>query len=104
MVSNAFCQNTICPTRCCISDNCIDPIGMEKGLIPDGALSDSVGSSYDVLTNARLNKKVKDYPFGWAPLSKDLSKKDWIQADLGSVHKVSEIGLRSHYGFWKSHL
>ena len=61
---------------------------MEAGLIPDGALTDSAGSSSSSAINARLNKQVNDFPFGWAPASYDPTKKDWIQADLGSIHKV----------------
>ena len=63
---------------------------MEKVLIPDGALTDSVGSSSDDLVKARLNKVVTNYPFGWCPTSSDPTKRDWIQVDLGSVHKVSQ--------------
>ena len=64
---------------------------MEKALIPDGALTDSVGSSSNELVKVRLNKVVTNYPFGWYPMSSDPTKRDWIQVDLGSVHKVSEI-------------
>ena len=62
---------------------------MESGTIPDAALSHSVTDSSLPTSplNARLNKKVNDYPFGWAT-SLDPTKKDWIQIDLGSVHKV----------------
>ena len=61
---------------------------METGEIPDGALSDSTGSSASAV-NARLNKKVETYPFGWAPPNTDPTIQHWIQADLGSVHKVA---------------
>ena len=62
---------------------------METGFIPDAALSHSItdASSLSYPVNARLNKKVDNYPFGWAT-SLDPAKKDWLQADLGSVHKV----------------
>ncbi|XP_065057478.1 neuropilin-2-like [Rhopilema esculentum] len=77
------------------TDNCINPIGMESGTIPDAALSHSVTDSSLPTSplNARLNKKVNDYPFGWAT-SLDPTKKDWIQIDLGSVHKITSTAIQ----------
>ena len=71
---------------------------METGEIPDGALSDSTGSSASAV-NARLNKNVGDFPFGWAPPNTDPTIQHWIQADLGSVHKVAIIAyhITSHH-------
>lgn len=74
-------------------DNCVDPIGMEKGLIPNEALSDSDGAALVTPGNLRLNQQVNDFPFGWASVSNDPSKKDWVQADLGSIHKVRDKKL-----------
>ena len=62
---------------------------MENGLIPDAALSHSITNPDTQIlpSNARLNKKVSIMPFGWVA-SMDNTKKEWIQIDLGSVHKV----------------
>eukprot|EP00112_Aurelia_sp_Birch-Aquarium-sp1_P021118 Seg5605.1 transcript_id=Seg5605.1/GoldUCD/mRNA.D3Y31 product="EGF-like repeat and discoidin I-like domain-containing protein 3" protein_id=Seg5605.1/GoldUCD/D3Y31 len=77
------------------TDNCVNPIGMESGIIPDTALSHSITdvSSLSYPVNARLNKKVNNYPFGWAT-SLDPAKKDWLQADLGSVHKITSTAIQ----------
>ena len=77
-------------------DNCVDPIGMANGSIPDASLSDSVGRPEIVNpVNGRLDKAVTDFPFGWSGNPDAPNAQDWLQIDLGSVHKVREIVLRS---------
>ena len=67
-------------------DNCLDAVGLEDGRIPDEAFSDSVSDNPLVVpTNGRLNAKIENYPFGWMASP---GKDDWLQVDLGSVHKV----------------
>ncbi len=70
-------------------DNCVKPLGMESGEIPDAALSQTTfdPSHTNNPVNARLNKDVLQFPYGWAT-SMDPTKKEWIQIDLGSMHKV----------------
>eukprot|EP00794_Sanderia_malayensis_P000312 gene312-942_t len=78
-------------------DNCLNPLGMESGRIPDEALSQSTpdsSGSFDP-ANARLNKIVSQYPNGWAPY--DYTKKEWIQIDLGSVHKITRTAIQGAY-------
>lgn len=74
-----------------ILDNCIDPIGIENGDVPDEAFTDSIdapleGNVMIKPANARLNKLVTEYPFGWMARH---DKEDWLQIDLGSTFKVS---------------
>eukprot|EP00794_Sanderia_malayensis_P000581 gene581-1241_t len=78
-----------------IEDSCIDPVGIENGKIPDEAFQDSIPKDYQGVkappSNARLNKPVTDYPFGWRARSTD---EDWIQVDLGSVFKITGFAVQ----------
>ena len=72
-------------------DNCIDPVGIENGVVPDEGLSDSMNGTLQAglfikPNNARLNKEVTEFPFGWMARSE---VDDWLQTDLGSTFKVS---------------
>merc|ERR1712084_78195 len=76
-------------------ENCIRPLGMENGRIPDASLSHNVQDAMSLPSNARLNKKVTGYPFGW--LSKD-GISEWLQIDLGSTHKIDKVAIQGSYG------
>ena len=71
-----------------ISGNCIDPLGMEDGRIPDASLTDDVDHQYSYPENARLNKEISNFPFGWMA---SIRNDEWLQIDLGSNHKVDSI-------------
>ena len=70
-------------------DNCIDPIGIGSGKVPDEAFEDSIIGSVNGLkihpADARLNKEVSQFPFGWMARP---DVEDWLQVDFGSVFKV----------------
>ena len=81
---------------CSISlDNCINPVGIESGKVPDEAFQDNIETpvAHQVNinpTDARLNKVVSSYPFGWmAPADKQA----WLQIDLGTMFKVRIFNL-----------
>ena len=71
-----------------ISGNCIDPLGMEDGRIPDASLTDDVDLQYSYPENARLNKEISNFPFGWMA---SIRHDEWLQIDLGSNHKVDSV-------------
>jgi len=76
-------------------ENCIRPLGMENGHIPDASLSHNVQEAHSFPSNIRLNKKVTNYPFGWlAPTGMS----EWIQIDLGSTHKIDKVAIQGAYG------
>ena len=68
-----------------ISENCLQPLGLESGRIPTEAITDSSTDPMSFPDHARLNKPVHDYPFGWMGRT---DSDDWLQVDLGSKHKV----------------
>ena len=71
-----------------ISGNCVDPLRMEVGRIPDASLTDGVDPQYSYPENARLNKEIPYFPFGrMASIRKD----EWLQIDLGSNHTVDSV-------------
>ena len=58
---------------------------MEDGRIPDASLTDVVDLQYSHPENARLNKEISNFPFGWMA---SIRNNEWLQIDLGSNHKV----------------
>ena len=61
---------------------------MEDGRIPDASLTDDVDLQYSYPENARLNKEISNFPFGWMA---SIRNDEWLQIDLGSNHKVDSI-------------
>ena len=72
-----------------LAENCINPVGIENGLVPDDAFSHSITTTVEGITinpsDARLGKNVTLYPHGWMARS---NLEDWLQIDLGSVFTV----------------
>ena len=60
---------------------------MEDGRIPDSSLSSHAKINMSSPANARLNKIVNEFPYGWLASSFQV---DWLQIDLGSLHQVKE--------------
>lgn len=58
--------------------NCIRPLGLESGFIPDEALSHSVDTANTKSnpTDIRLNKDVGEFPNGWQAA---LGELDYLQ-------------------------
>lgn len=58
--------------------NCIHPLGLESGFIPDEALSHSVDTANTKSnpTDIRLNKDVGEFPNGWQAALREL---DYLQ-------------------------
>ncbi|XP_022796653.1 uncharacterized protein LOC111335073 [Stylophora pistillata] len=80
-------------------ENCIDPLGLESGHIPDEALSHSVDTSRTVSnpTYIRLNKDVPYFPFGWQATMGGL---DYLQVDFGSLRKVTRVATQGAASFF----
>lgn len=81
-----------CPIR--YEENCINPLGLEDGRIPDESLTDNVEDMMSKPNNARLNKRVVDFPFGWKASE---GSSQWLQIDLGSMHKIDKVAVQ---GSW----
>ncbi|XP_078374347.1 neuropilin-1a-like [Oculina patagonica] len=78
--------------------NCIYPLGLESGYIPDEALSHSVEPSSQTVSNPtdiRLNKEVPEFPNGWQAA---LGELDYLQVDFGSLRKVTRVATQGSYG------
>ena len=57
--------------------NCIYPLGLESGYIPDEALTQGFHQSNP--TNVRLNKVIPEFPFGWQAWQDALGRVDYLQ-------------------------
>ena len=91
LVENVFfvCVETWSVTVVVVfTENCIYPLGLESGYIPDEALSHSVDTANTKSNpwDIRLNKEVDEFPNGW-------------QAALGELDYLQVIILKYH--LWK---
>ncbi|XP_033113765.1 lactadherin-like [Anneissia japonica] len=74
-----------------VSELCIDPLGVEDGTIPDEQLSASSEYNSDLGAHrGRLNTKADSGGNG-AWCSKTNDEYQWIQVDLGKLHKVHGV-------------
>ncbi|XP_031767300.1 discoidin domain-containing receptor 2-like isoform X3 [Galleria mellonella] len=78
---------------------CIAPLGMESGLIPDKDLSAS--SSFNDGNvgpqNGRLNQELKGG--AWCPKSQITTEStEWLEIDLHSVHVITGTGTQGRFG------
>ncbi|CAH2985152.1 unnamed protein product [Chilo suppressalis] len=78
---------------------CIAPLGMESGQIPDKDLSAS--SSYHDGNvgpqNGRLNQEIKGG--AWCPRSQITTEStEWLEVDLRNVHVVTAVGTQGRFG------
>ncbi|XP_057306146.1 uncharacterized protein LOC130644520 isoform X2 [Hydractinia symbiolongicarpus] len=72
-------------------DMCIDSIGMEDGRIPNASLSARFqGANSSIPEHGRLNALST----GWKG---NPGKSDWLQIDLGSLFKITRIGIQGGY-------
>ncbi|XP_033113764.1 lactadherin-like [Anneissia japonica] len=84
----------------CSKELCIDPLGVEDGTIPDEQLSASSESSNRCgAHHGRLNTEAE----AGAWCSKTSDQYQWIQVDLGKLHKVQGVitqGRNEHSLQW----
>ena len=73
----SFLSPDICIFLLPIPVNCIYPLGLESGYIPDEALTQGFHQSNP--TNIRLNKVITEFPFGWQALQDALGRVDYLQ-------------------------
>ncbi|XP_075990712.1 discoidin domain-containing receptor 2-like isoform X2 [Anticarsia gemmatalis] len=78
---------------------CIAPLGMESGLIPDKDISAS--SCYNdgnvAPQNGRLNQDIKGG--AWCPRSQITTEStEWLEIDLHSVHVITGAGTQGRFG------
>ncbi|XP_061719927.1 discoidin domain-containing receptor 2-like isoform X1 [Cydia pomonella] len=78
---------------------CIAPLGMQSGLIPDKDLSAS--SSFNDGNvgpqNGRLNQEIKGG--AWCPKSQITTEStEWLEIDLRSVHVITGVGTQGRFG------
>ncbi|XP_052746722.1 discoidin domain-containing receptor 2 isoform X2 [Bicyclus anynana] len=78
---------------------CIAPLGMESGLIPDRDVTAS--SSYNDgnvgASNGRLNQEIKGG--AWCPKSQITTESiEWLEINLHSVHVVSAVATQGRFG------
>ncbi|CAB3226095.1 unnamed protein product [Arctia plantaginis] len=78
---------------------CIAPLGMESGLIPDRDITAS--SCYNdgnvAPQNGRLNQDIKGG--AWCPRSQITTEStEWLEIDLHSVHVVTGTGTQGRFG------
>ncbi|XP_033118231.1 inactive carboxypeptidase-like protein X2 [Anneissia japonica] len=84
-----MCHNYNCNNS--ISELCIDPLGVEDGTIPDEQLSASSEHKSQVGAHrGRLNIERDSWGRG-AWRSKINDQHQWIQVDLGKLHKVHGV-------------
>ncbi|XP_034839264.1 discoidin domain-containing receptor 2 isoform X1 [Maniola hyperantus] len=78
---------------------CIAPLGMESGLIPDRDVTAS--SSYNDgnvgSQNGRLNQEIKGG--AWCPKSQITTEStEWLEINLHSVHVITATGTQGRFG------
>lgn len=78
---------------------CIAPVGMESGLIPDRDITAS--SCYNdgnvAPQNGRLNQEIKGG--AWCPRSQITTEStEWLEIDLHSVHVITGTGTQGRFG------
>ncbi|XP_068753099.1 uncharacterized protein [Montipora capricornis] len=76
--------------------NCIDPLGLESGYIPDEALTQGTNRSNP--TDIRLNKVIGKFPYGWQAWQDPLGRVDYLQVDFGSLRKVTRVATQGSAG------
>ncbi|CAH0715978.1 unnamed protein product, partial [Brenthis ino] len=84
---------------CLFSAQCIAPLGMESGLIPDKDLtaSSSFNDGNVGPQNARLNQDIKSG--AWCPKSQITTEStEWLEIDLHSVHVITGAGTQGRFG------
>ena len=74
-------------------DNCIKPLGLENGKIPDESLTDDNG--HNNAKYGRLNMVDTPSEGGWKGKNEILD--DWFQIDLGSLFKVNPYTYTYRY-------
>ncbi|KAH9634771.1 hypothetical protein HF086_012637 [Spodoptera exigua] len=82
-----------------VAAQCIAPLGMESGLIPDKDISAS--SCYNdgnvAPQNGRLNQDIKGG--AWCPRSQITTEStEWLEIDLHSVHVITGTGTQGRFG------
>ncbi|XP_033109290.1 lactadherin-like [Anneissia japonica] len=84
----------------CSAELCIDPLGIEDGNIPAEQLS---ASSEPALMHeahrGRLNNEANSKGFGGAWSSKTNDRHQWIQVDLGKLHRVHGVITQGRNGY-----
>ncbi|CAG5039229.1 unnamed protein product [Parnassius apollo] len=78
---------------------CIAPLGMENGLIPDKDLtaSSSFNDGNVGPQNGRLNRDIKGG--AWCPKSQITTEStEWLEVDLHSVHVITGTGTQGRFG------
>ncbi|XP_026318055.1 discoidin domain-containing receptor 2-like [Hyposmocoma kahamanoa] len=78
---------------------CIAPLGMESGLIPDKDLtaSSSFNDGNVGPQNGRLNQEIKGG--AWCPKSQITTEStEWLEIDLHSVHVITGTGTQGRFG------
>ncbi|XP_050360941.1 discoidin domain-containing receptor 2-like isoform X1 [Nymphalis io] len=78
---------------------CIAPLGIESGLIPDRDLtaSSSFNDGNVGPQNGRLNQEIKGG--AWCPKSQITTEStEWLEVDLHSVHVITGAGTQGRFG------
>ncbi|XP_013146480.1 PREDICTED: discoidin domain-containing receptor 2-like isoform X1 [Papilio polytes] len=78
---------------------CIAPLGMENGLIPDKDLtaSSSFNDGNVGPQNGRLNQEIKGG--AWCPKSQITTEStEWLEVNLHSVHVITGTGTQGRFG------
>ncbi|XP_047524285.1 discoidin domain-containing receptor 2-like isoform X1 [Pieris napi] len=88
---------------CCLPaldiSQCIAPLGMESGLIPDKDITASSSFNNDNVApqNGRLNQEIKSG--AWCPKSQITTEStEWLEINLHSVHVITATGTQGRFG------